>query len=80
MGHQRIVQSMPKFCSLKPNAMNFVITVQYKRRAPNFHTFGHISTKKREMSRAFVLRKRALLYWSSFDRFFPKASLLFSKA
>jgi hypothetical protein len=34
------------------------------------HSFGHILTKKHEISQAFALRKRELLNWYSFGRFF----------
>jgi hypothetical protein len=42
---------------------------------PRAHSFGHILTKKREISRTFGLKKCALFSWSSFGQFCQKPTL-----
>jgi hypothetical protein len=39
------------------------------------HNFGHILTKKREISHTFALKKRELLSWFSFGQFCHKCEL-----
>jgi hypothetical protein len=39
------------------------------------HSFGHILTKKREISRTFALKKCELLSWPNFGQFVKSASV-----